>query len=77
MADRIGIAVHHQENIFAARNDEMGGIVTRLRGLGEKIRVAIFELKILDPPGTPEGFDFGFGKLHGLVRQRWLRERIG
>jgi hypothetical protein len=48
---------------------EMGGVVARLGGVGEEVPVAILELEILDSPGTPEGFDLGFGKFHGLVRQ--------
>ena len=55
----------------------MGGVVARLGGFGKEIRVAIFELEILDPPGAPEGFDFSFGKLHRVVRQKCLGERIG
>ena len=47
----------------------MRGIVACLRGVGEEIRIAILEFEVLDPPGTPEGFDLGFGKFHELVRQ--------
>src|SRR5450432_1673648 len=70
MANRIGVAVHHQEDVLSSCDDEVGSVVARLRGLGEEVQIAILELKILDTPGTPEGFDLGFGKLHWVVRQK-------
>ena len=55
MADGVGIAVHHQESVFPARDHEMSGVVARLRRLGEEIRVAIFELEVIYPARGTRG----------------------
>lgn len=55
VTDRIGIPVHEEKSLFATGHDEVGGIVTSLGGLGQKIGWSLLlGLEILHPPGSPE-----------------------
>ena len=66
MADRIRVAIHHQEGVLPAGENEVGGIVVRPSGVAEKIRVTIFELESILPARDTRNFDFAFGKLHSI-----------
>src|SRR5688572_190042 len=68
MPDAVGIAVHHEEGVLSARDDEMRGVVAGPRRVRHEIRVRRFLLEIFHAPRAPERFDLGFRELHQVLQ---------